>query len=95
MSAGAREGLVKARAIADTAYEEWVDKVSIEEVAWQDVGYGKSGGSKLDPSKIVGLVQANWGKIATTAVAFGIPLGIADTGAFTGALGVLSNFWPF
>ena len=95
MSTGVREALVKARAIADTAYEEWMDKVSIEEVAWQDIGYGKSSGPNLDPSKVVGLVQDNWGKIATTAGAFGIPLGIADTGAFTGALGVLSNFWPF
>ena len=95
MSAGAREALTKAKAVADTAYEEWVDKTSDDRVAWQEIGYGAQPGSKLNPQNLVDFTKDNWGKVVAVATAFGIPLGVADIGAFKGVLNVMANFWPF
>jgi len=95
MSVSAREALTKARAVADTAYEEWMSNTHDDKTAWQEIGYGIQSESALDPSNWGDLVKTHWGKLVAVTAAFGIPLGVADVGAFKGVLGVISNFWPF
>lgn len=95
MSAGAREALEKAQEAADDAYENWIAQVHLDGSSWAALGYDDSHGSEFDLDSLKYLIKDNWGKIAAVGAAFGIPLGVADSGAFKGILGLLGNFWPF
>lgn len=56
------------------------------------------GKTKVTPEKLTALLKDNWGKIASIAAAFGIPLGAADPGAFSGIISKFSgllSFLPF
>lgn len=90
---GVGQALKTAKANADTEYAAWLEKRTKEASDWATLGYGKQAAPGV--SQIVSLVKGNWGQIATVGAAFGLPLGVADTGAFASILGVLGNFWPF
>lgn len=87
------EALKSARASANLEYGLWSKKYTKEKQEWEELGYGKAAKPKID--SLVRLATNNWGKIATVGTAFGLPLGVADPGAFKTVLGVLGNFWPF
>jgi|TARA_R110000751_G_scaffold273420_1_gene374176 hypothetical protein len=87
------EALKVAKAAADVEHSEWVQSRAREAAEWAELGYGKPATPKLNA--ITSLVKDNWGKIATVGAAFGLPLGVADPGAFAKVLGVLGNIWPF
>ena len=42
-----------------------------------------------------GFVKKHWKTIGMVATAFGVPVGMADPGAFVSVLGALKNMWPF
>ena len=78
---------------ATEQYLEYIEYVKENNQAWAKAGFGNAPVTKMND--VIELAKANWGKIITVAAAFGVPLGVADTGAFKSILGVLSNFWPF
>lgn len=82
----------KTSGYVDEAFEEATAHMSLLTERYNALR-GKS--KPVNMNAITGLVKSNWGKIATMGAAFGVPLGVADTGAFKSVLGVLSNFWPF
>jgi hypothetical protein len=95
MSTGQREAFIKAKAMTDEAYEDYRRFVDEESVKWAEVGYGDIAKGIPSISNMVNLAKDNWGKIAAVGAGFGIPVGVADPGAFKAVLGVISNLWPF
>ena len=95
MSTGQREAFVKAKAMADEAYKDYRRFVDEEGAKWTEVGYGSTAEGVPSVSNLINIMKDNWGKIAAVGAGFGIPVGVADPGAFKAVFGVLSNLWPF
>ncbi len=94
MSSEAREALATAQENANKAYDDWMTRLNNEKTAWLTLGYGDSK-TKLDINKIKSLITKNWKTITAVGAAFGVPIGIADSGSFNKVFDLLSNFWPF
>ena len=94
MSAGVRESLSKAKAAADKAYDEWLEKVHEDTLQWNECGYSKAESHALSIENLKTFTTANWGKIATVGAAIGIPIAVSDTGAFGTVLGLFKTLIP-
>jgi hypothetical protein len=94
MSAGVRESLSKAKAAADEAYDEWLEKVHEDTLKWGEFGYSNAESNIFDIENLKELAKANWGKLATVGAAFGIPIAVSDTGAFGTVLGLFKTLIP-
>ena len=46
-------------------------------------------------SEVYQFGKEHWKTVSVAAGAFGLPVGLADPGAFVTILGALSNLWPF
>ena len=90
-----RNDLIEAKKAADTAYTDWYSEQLSEGEEWAELGYGDIVKGIPSVLNIIRLVKDNWGKIAVVGAGFGIPVGVADPGAFKAVLGVVSNLWPF
>jgi len=94
MSAGVRESLSKAKAAADTAYDDWLEKVHEDTLKWSECGYNKVESHTLNIGNLKMFAKANWGKIATVGAALGIPIAVSDTGAFGTVIGLVKTLIP-
>jgi hypothetical protein len=94
MSAGVRESLSKAKAAADQAYDEWLEKIHEDTLKWGEVGYSNTESHALSIGNLKTFATANWGKLATLGAAFGIPVAAADTGAFGTVIGLAKTLLP-
>lgn len=55
----------------------------------------RSQSSILSTNKAVALVKNNWGKISAVVAAAGMPVALADEGAFETVKWFMSKLWPF
>jgi hypothetical protein len=46
-------------------------------------------------TELIIFTKKHWKTISLLAGAFGLPVGLADPGAFTSILGIFKNLWPF
>lgn len=95
MTETVREELKAAQENAEEEYDLWAAKRAQESDEWAALGFGVIDAPKPTITSAIKLVKANWGKIGTLAAAFGIPIGVAEPGAFGKVFNLLSNFWPF
>ncbi len=75
-----------AKAEADKAHALYIKAGE----GWAVAGYGVDK-SKMNLKGLIALVKKNWKTISAVAAAFGIPIGLADSGAFSKIL----DFLPF
>ena len=94
MSEGARESLSKAKAAADTAYDEWLEKIHEDTLKCGEVGYSKVESHALSIESLKTFTTANWGKLVALGAAFGIPVAVSDTGAFGTVLSLVKTLLP-
>jgi hypothetical protein len=94
MSAGVRESLSKAKAAADEAYDEWLERVHEDTLKWSECGYGNVESHALSTESLKTFAKDNWGKLATLGAAFGVPVAVSDTGAFGTVLGLFKTLLP-
>jgi hypothetical protein len=94
MSEGVRESLSKAKAAADKAYDEWLERIHEDTLKWGEVGYSKVESHTLSIGNLKSLAKANWGKLAALGAAFGVPIAASDTGAFGTVLGLVKTLLP-
>ena len=94
MSAGVRESLSKAKAAADKAYDEWLEKVHEDTLQWNESGSSKVGSHNLSIESLKTFTTANWGKLVALGAAFGVPLAVSDTGAFGTVIGLVKTLLP-
>lgn len=95
MSISAREALSIAKEEADKAHEAYVISRDLADKEWNKLGYGtKPTATVSSLIKIKGLITDNWKAISAAGVAFGIPVGAADPGAFSKLFGIVRYFLP-
>ena len=94
MSEGARESLSKAKAAADKAYDEWLERIHEDKLKWGEVGYSNIESHVLSIESLKTFTTANWGKLVTLGAALGIPLAVSDTGAFGTVIGLVKTLLP-
>jgi hypothetical protein len=81
------EDLLEAQEVVRVEYDEWKD----EGIVWERLGYLNA----KPHLEIPQLLKDNWKTITGVAAAAGLPIVAADSGAFSGVLGVLKMFIPF
>ena len=94
MSEGVRESLSKAKAAADKAYDEWLERIHEDTLKWGEVGYSNTESHALSIESLKTFTTANWGKLVTLGAALGIPLAVSDTGAFGTVIGLAKTLLP-
>jgi len=94
MSEGVRESLSKAKAAADKAYDEWIERIHEDTLKWGEVGYSNVESHVFSIGNLKTLAKANWGKLVALGAAFGVPVAVSDTGAFGTVLSLVKTLLP-